>query len=185
MQKLHTTGRAVVRIAFILAALCLFYAVANAYTVVMRGGKRVEIPSHFVVTASTLTYEVSPGVQITLETAAIDIAATEKANNESPGSFMRRIQTAATGSSAEREISNTQAPATRRTITNRDLESAMLRRRNSELTYETRRKQLGLPSVGSRGNRQRLRLRLLRESWPSRGLRKTNLKPTGARGRLR
>jgi hypothetical protein len=37
--------------------------------------------------------------------------------------------------------------STRRTITNRDLESSMRRRRESELAYDRRRKELGLPSV--------------------------------------
>jgi len=120
---------------------------ANAYTVVMRGGRRIEIPSQFVVTASTLTYEGAPGVQITLQMAAIDIPATERANNEQPGSMLRRAQLAPESSrSTESPEKGTQIAA-RRTITNRDLELSMRRRRESELAYETRRKELGLPSV--------------------------------------
>jgi hypothetical protein len=107
----------------------------------MRGGKRVEIPAKFQVTATTLTYEAGPDVQITLQLAAIDIPATEKANNETSGSLLRRI--------AEGRVVLS-APATtgaRRTITNSDLESSMLRRRQSEVAYEKRRQELGLPSV--------------------------------------
>jgi hypothetical protein len=113
---------------------------ASAYTVVMRGGRRVEVPAQFVVTATTLTYEVSPGVQVTLALAAIDIPATEKANNELTGSLMRRLQSGS-ALTAEKSLQS------RRTITNKDLEASMHRRQDSELAYENRRKELGLPSV--------------------------------------
>jgi hypothetical protein len=149
MNTLHTVSRALVRIASVFACVFMLSLAASAYTVVMRGGKRVEIPMRFIVTSSTLTYEVSPGIQITLAVAAIDIAATEKANNELPGSFMRRHQPGLNESSpkAETVTSTQRTNGPRHTITNRDLESSMLRRRNSELAYESRRKQLGLPSV--------------------------------------
>ena len=143
MHALHITRRTVNRIVSVFAFVCVLAATANAYTVVMRGGRRVEIPASFLVTASTLTYEVSPGIQVTLNVAAIDIPATEKANNEVPGSLLRRA--AAESRSRVEEMSA--QPAGRRTITNRDLESSMRRRRQSELAYEQRRKELGLPSV--------------------------------------
>src|SRR5512132_685353 len=74
------------------AVLVLFFVgAANAYTVVMRGGKRVEVPAYFLVTATTLTYEAGPGIQITLQLAAIDIPATEKANNETAAALLRRV----------------------------------------------------------------------------------------------
>jgi hypothetical protein len=117
--------------------VCIVTATGNAYTVIMRGGRRIEIPATFIVTKSTLTYEVSPGVQITISVAAIDISATEIANKESPGSLLRRADSALQA--------NTQTLT--RTITNRDLEASMRRRRESEITYERRRKELGLPSV--------------------------------------
>ena len=47
---------------------------ASAYTVVMRGGKRIQIPAKFLVTPTVLSYEVSPGMNITLQLAANDIA---------------------------------------------------------------------------------------------------------------
>jgi hypothetical protein len=116
----------------------------------MRGGRRIEIPSRFVVTTSTLTYEVSPGFQVTLNLAAIDIPATETANNELPGSLLRRAPAASIESQlrADKEASAT-PPSTslRRTVTNSDLESSKRRRREAESAYERRRKELGLPSV--------------------------------------
>jgi len=151
MNKLHKPGRAARRIVSVFVFMFMLAVTANAYTVVMRGGRRIEIPSRFVVTASTLTYEAAPGVQITLQMTAIDIPATEKANNEQPGSLLRRGQLAPESSrptqSPGKDVQIAQATHTRRTITNRDLESSMRRRRESELAYESRRKQLGLPSV--------------------------------------
>src|ERR1041384_3311291 len=90
MHARHAKRLKVVRSLAVFAFLFAYAIAASAYTVVMRGGKRIEIPSTFSVTNSTLTYEVSPGIQVTLATAAIDIPATEKANNELPGSFLRR-----------------------------------------------------------------------------------------------
>jgi len=146
MHGLNSLKRNGSRIGVLFTLVFVFALTANAYTVVMRGGRRVEIPSRFVLTESTLTYEVSPGVQVTIAVAAINISATEKANNERPGSLMKRVQSASLESqeSAERSIQPMQA---KRTITNRDLESSMRRRRDSEVAYENRRKQLGLPSV--------------------------------------
>jgi len=133
------------RVASSLAVFVFLFAYAiavSAYTVVMRGGKRIEIPAKFALTKSTLTYEVSPGIQVTLATAAIDIAATEKANNELPGSFFRRANSDEGIALAARSRNS---PS--RTITNRDLEATAQRRQASELAYENRRKQLGLPSL--------------------------------------
>ncbi|MEP6570494.1 MAG: hypothetical protein ABJC10_12035 [Acidobacteriota bacterium] len=141
MPALHRTKGSLGRFGLILVFGCLFCATADAYSVVMHGGRRIEIPSLFVVTASTLTYEVSPGIQITLNLSAIDIPATEKLNNEAPGSLLRHAP-----SSANEEVAPVQA-AQRLTITNRDLAASMRRRRDSELAYERRRKELGLPSV--------------------------------------
>ena len=131
------------RLGFVLVLGLILVTTVSAYTVVMSGGRRVEVPSQFVLTAATLTYEVSPGVQVTLLTAAIDIAATEKANNEASGAFMKRVQSALPELPATQQLPVSPRP----TLTNRDLESSVRRRRDSELAYEDRRKQLGLPSV--------------------------------------
>jgi len=149
MNGVFRSTRAIKRIVSVFVFMFILAVAANAYTVVMRGGRRIEIPSKFVVTASTLTYQVGPGVQVTLQVSAIDIPATEKANNEKPGSLLRRAQLAPLESSRpdqNRGRDHQAAPATR-TITNRDLESSMWRRLESESAYESRRKQLGLPSV--------------------------------------
>ena len=145
MPALHATKRTIRRLLSVLVFACVLSATANAYTIVMHGGRRVEIPSRFVVTAATLTYEVSPGVQVTLNVAAIDVPATEKVNNEAPGSLLLRAQ--ATSIESPPRAEGSVQSAKRLTITNRDLESAMRRRRESELAYERRRKELGLPSV--------------------------------------
>jgi len=139
MHALHATKWTPGRIVSVFAFVCIVSATVNAYTVITRGGRRIEIPSSFVVTTSTLTYEVSPGVQVTLNLAAIDIPATETANKELPGSLLRRIPAASAVPPS--------APPLRRTVTNSDLESSRRRRSEAELTYERRRKELGLPSV--------------------------------------
>ncbi|HEY6233000.1 MAG TPA: hypothetical protein VIW64_17185 [Pyrinomonadaceae bacterium] len=144
MHARHAKRLKVVRSLAVISFLFAYAIAASAYTVVMRGGKRIEIPSEFAVTNSTLTYEVSPGIQVTVATAAIDIPATEKANNELPGSFVRRIRS---GPSAKSEVKISAPSGPTKTITNRDLEVTAQRRRDSELAYEKRRKELGLPSV--------------------------------------
>src|SRR6266550_3367164 len=141
MCKTNQMTQAINQIAVSCSLILLFVCTASAYTIVMRGGKRVEIPAKFQVTTTTLTYEAGPDIQITLQLAAIDIPATEKANNETAGSLLRRV--------ADVRV-DLSAPATtgaRRTITNSDLEASMIRRRQSEVAYEKRRQELGLPSV--------------------------------------
>jgi hypothetical protein len=144
MRDLCQKKQAVRRIVVSSVLILLFVCTASAYTVVMRGGKRVEIPAEFLVTASTLTYEAGPGIQITLQLAAIDIPATEKANNEAAGTLLRRANMPRVSSNTPNQTADSGA---RRTITNRDLESSQVRRRQSELAYEKRRQELGLPSV--------------------------------------
>ena len=117
---------------------------ASAYTVIMRNGRRVEIPEKFTVTRTTLTYEVSPGIQITLQMQAINIGATERANGEQPGALLRRVQPSI-GSMMVAPTSDTTGAA--RTITNRDLQAAKERRVRSEVAYDKRVKELGLPTL--------------------------------------
>jgi len=126
-------------------ALVLLVAIsASAYTVVMRNGRRVEIPEKFTVTRTTLTYEVSPGMQITLQMQAINIGATERANGEQPGALLRRVQP----SISSMMVAPTSHPTgAARTITNRDLQAAKERRVRSEVAYEKRVKELGLPTL--------------------------------------
>src|SRR5258708_2726995 len=147
MHALHATIRTLGRIVSVFVFVCVVTATVNAYTVIMRGGRRIEIPSSFVVTTSTLTYEVSAGLQVTLNLAAIDIPATETANSELPGSLLRRAQPASTTSQLRADHEASAALLSTRTVTNRDLDSSRRRRVDAELAYERRRKELGLPSV--------------------------------------
>ena len=126
----------------LLAALFLFLTVSvvNAYTIVMRDGRRVEIPNDFTVTNSTLTYHVGKGIQVTVQLNTVDIAETERANGEARGSFFAKARADVQG-----------APQTRRagsgrSITNTELEKFRLTR----VENENQRKALGLPSLEER-----------------------------------
>ena len=123
--------------------LVLTATAANAYTLVMRNGRRIEIPNEFTITGATLTFDVGNGIQMTYQLNGIDIAATERANGEQSGAFLGRA-------SAPKNVApapvQTQ-PRAQRSITNRDLEGYRRTRIESELAYEKRRKELGLPTV--------------------------------------
>ena len=129
------------------AALLLMLAItASAYTLVLRNSQRIEIPSEFTLTKTTLTYEVSPGINKTMQLILIDVAATERANHEAPGSFFKHTD--------EVPVVVQPAPQATRTLTNRDLAAVRQRRIESEQAYETRRKELGLPTVEDTRRRQ-------------------------------
>lgn len=136
-ERLISLGRRLV------SAMCLLFVLAvtaNAYSVVMRSGKRIEIPDRFNVTNLTLTYETAPGFWVTLQMSTIDIPATERANNESPGSLLgRATQEQATGATQ----TTAQAKASR-SITNRDLESFERQREASERAYDEKLREKGL-----------------------------------------
>ena len=119
---------------------------ASAYTLVFRDGRRLEIPSEFTLTRTTLTYESSPGFSKTMQLILIDVAATERANHETPGSFFKHAE--------ETPTVPQPAPQARRTLTNRDLAAIRQRRIQSEQAYEKRRLELGLPTVEETRNRQ-------------------------------
>jgi len=122
--------------------LLIFTATAaSAYTVVMRNGRRVEIPNTFTLTDSTLTYETAPGIQVTIQMASIDIAATETANRQAPGAFRSQAKAVETATPVQ-----TQRTPARRSITNKDLEVY----RQARLESERQRQQLGLPSAEDR-----------------------------------
>src|SRR5215213_5734073 len=131
----------------LVVVLFLFLAAsaANAYTVVMRDGRRLEIPNEFTVTNSTLTYEVSNGFQVTIQLNTVDIAATERVNGEPAGSLLRKA-------GVEQGVPETLQKPVRaaRSITNKDLEVYRKARVENELAYETQRKELGLPSLEER-----------------------------------
>ena len=137
-RKGDFTGRVLV----VALTLAFGAASANAYTIVMRDGRRVEIPDEFTVTGSMLTYETSPGIQVTIQLRTINVDATERANGAARGSFLAHSNRP-TPVNAEPQ---TQASA-RRSITNADLEEYRRARLASEKAYEKRRRELNLPSV--------------------------------------
>ena len=121
---------------------------ASAYTIVLRDGRRIEITSDFTLTKSTLTYELAPGISRTVQLVLVDVAATERANNQAPGSFAKQ---------AEQKLTTPApplSPRAQRTLTNRDLEAVQQRRIESERNYEKRRVELGLPSIEESRRRQ-------------------------------
>ena len=133
------TSRAISMTLFI----CVSWTIAGAYTIVFYGGKRVQISDNFIVTSDAVIYETAPGVNVSFRLNSIDVLATERANNDSSGSFLRRI-------GAERlqvAPSTTAMQKATRTITNRDLEPYERARIRSEADWEKRRKELGGPSL--------------------------------------
>jgi hypothetical protein len=124
--------------------LALTVSAVNAYTVVMRDGRRVEIPNEFTVTNSTLTYSVSNGFQVTIQLNTVDVAATERANGERTGALMQKA--------AAVPVVVPVAPQKRanRSITNQDLEVYRKARVENETAYEKQAKELGLPSAEDR-----------------------------------
>ena len=142
------SGKLISKSRYMLSATVLIMLISvsvSAYTIVMRGGRRIQIPEQFTVGASTITYIAGPEIQITLQMAAIDIAATERANGELPGSFLNR-RTAPLQPLQLTSPPNPK-PKAARTITNRDLERHARVRIESEAAYEVRRRELGLLSV--------------------------------------
>ncbi|HUQ33774.1 MAG TPA: hypothetical protein VM095_16755, partial [Pyrinomonadaceae bacterium] len=130
----------------VLLALLLPVAVC-AYTVVLRSGRRLEVPANFTVTKLTLTYETAPGINITLLMASVDVEATERANNEPASSLLRRAQPQSQQPQAAANAAKTRARPSRRELTPRDIEAARRARAQSEQAYERRRVELNLPSL--------------------------------------
>lgn len=149
---IRRSGKPAGRVLAVLLFLTCGVISANAYTLVMRDGRRVEIPDAFTVTNSTLTYEVSSGIQVTVQLSTVNIPATERANGEAYGSFRSKSAapspapaTPEPGEPAQVRPRQTRAAANR-SITNADLEDYRRTRVASEMAYERRRQQLGLPS---------------------------------------
>ena len=142
-RKRSLTGRVLV------AALVLVFGgiSASAYTLVMRDGRKVQIPDSFTVTNSTLTYGAGDDIQVTIQLNTVDIAATERANGEPKGAFLARA--------TPMQLLVGPAPLARRgraarSITNADLEAYRRARVEGEQDYERSRKELGLPSKEER-----------------------------------
>jgi len=144
-------------------SLILLTSTAHAYTVVLRSGRVVEIPATFTVAITTLTYEVGPGIQVTLQLASINIPATERVNREPPGTFMSHVQKAR--AVTPQKLDSKEKRAQVRTINNGDLESFARARRESEIAYERRRQQLGLPSQAESQQRAEAEAASIRERF--------------------
>lgn len=135
------------RIFGLFAMALLFPLACSAYSLVLRSGRRIEIPEKFSLNKTNLVYESSPGVSISLQLVTIDIPATEQANGEIAGSFLRNHSM----ENAEPLINPSQNPnaankPARRTITNDDLEKFRRQRQLNEEKYDRDSKALGLPS---------------------------------------
>jgi hypothetical protein len=134
--------RSASRLTSVLLLALLLPVVACAYTVVLKSGRRVEIPSTFTVSTLTLTYEAAPGINVTLLMSSIDVQATERANGEPNGSLLKRA-----GKPRVNNATTSQARKKTRELTQADIEAARLRRLKSEQDYERRRLELGLPTL--------------------------------------
>ena len=135
------------RVFFAVLFLALSVTAVNAYTVVMRDGRRLEISNDFTVTKSTLTYQLNNGFQITVHLNTVDIAATERANGEAQGSFLLKANAPKANTMLAPQTTRVSA---RRSITNADLEKYRHARVESEKQYEAKRQELGLPSMEER-----------------------------------
>ena len=120
MSGNHVLRGSIFKLVLAAALVCLLPNVISAYTIVMRDGRRLQIPDDFVVDRATLTYRVSETIQVTLQMSAIDVVATEKVNGEAPGSLWRHR---VTGTKTSATPNTQKTGGTRRSITNLDLEA--------------------------------------------------------------
>jgi hypothetical protein len=131
----------------------------------MRSGRQVNIPGNFKVTPAAVIYEASPGFSVTVWLTNVDTAATERANAEPAGSFVRRIKQETGEGDATQTPRDAQAErgAAQRVVTNRELEPLRLRREAQEAEYERTRRARGLPSKQELQQRVEEQDRRLRE----------------------
>lgn len=138
------------RAGLVVLLLLMLPVAANAYTLVLRSGRLVNVSDKFKVTATAITYEASPGYWITVWLSNVDIAATERANSEPTGSFTRRIKREPAGVSVAPaqtpEASKVGRDAGRKVITNKELERTRLTREAQEEEYERTHRERGMPS---------------------------------------
>lgn len=136
--------------AAVIAAVLVFLlpAAADAYTLVLRSGREVNVPGDFKVTPAAVIYETSPGFFVTVWLTNVDTAATEKANAEPAGSFVKRINQKPdeTVAPATPEPVNAESLSARRVVTNKELEPLRLKREAQEAEYERTRRARGMPS---------------------------------------
>jgi hypothetical protein len=128
----------------VLMVLFLFPLAGYAYSLVLKNGRRVEIPDRFVVRESSLIYEAAPGISVSLQIATIDIEATELANREAPGSFFMHQAFTTQADESSTTAKRSQSPA--KNVTNRDLEKFEQERLRNDETYDRDHQRRGLPS---------------------------------------
>lgn len=145
--------RRLVKLIAIIGFNLLIAITASAYTLVLRDGRRIEIPSEFILTRTTLTYEISPGFNQTFLLTLVDVRATERANGEPLGGFFKHREETNSTAASTAPSSQPARPAVK-TLTNFDLDAVRQRRVESEQAYESRRKQLGLPTIEESRRRQ-------------------------------
>ncbi|MBD0371696.1 MAG: hypothetical protein ICV60_12725, partial [Pyrinomonadaceae bacterium] len=125
LRKRRENGfTSLLRLAGALLVSLLLPLVASAYTVILRDGRSVQIPDNFSVTSAGITYEYAPGLYVTIQMTSIDVAATERANREATGALLSRE------GKQTRAVAQSPRPANgaRPTLTDKELESARLRR---------------------------------------------------------
>lgn len=134
--------------AFAVAVLSVLLPVsALSYTLVLKNGRRVQLPDNVKVTSTTLTYDYARGVQVTLKLADIDEKATQELNGQSLASFLKKAVNEQQADKPSRVPDGT-------TITDRDLEKYRRSRVQSLKEYENRRVELGLPTLEESRQRQ-------------------------------
>jgi hypothetical protein len=127
-----------------LMILILFPLAGYAYSLVLRNGRRIEIPDRFVVSQSWLIYETAPGMSVSMQIATIDIEETELANGESPGSFFTHQEITPQPLESSSTVKRWQSRP--RSVTNRDLEKFQQERLKNDEIYDRDHKRRGLPS---------------------------------------
>src|SRR4051794_11051666 len=127
-----------------LMILLLFPLAGYAYTLVLRNGRRIEIPDRFVVSQSWLIYETAPGMSVSMQIATIDIEETELANGESRGTFFTHQADTTQPVESSSRLRRSQGRA--KSVTNRDLEKFQQERIKNDEIYDRDHKRRGLPS---------------------------------------
>ncbi|MFN2453013.1 MAG: hypothetical protein ABR577_02205 [Pyrinomonadaceae bacterium] len=158
-KRARVTGGGRIVAAFFVALF--LHTTAFAYTLVLRSGRRVEIPANFTVTNAAVTYEAAPDINVSVQLSSIDVVATERANNEATGSLLRRAAPKVASPRSAANIPTVSSP--RRKLTDRDLEASRRARQLSEERYEKRRAELGLPSSTEMQRRHEAEARSARE----------------------
>jgi hypothetical protein len=138
---MHTRTSFTARCCMLVAVLFCTASLAEAYTLVLKSGRRLQVGDNIVVSGPSVICDMGNDISMSFQLATIDIPATERANHELPGTFLKRSRQSPITTSDEQATTRSKS-----SITNSDLERYRRRRVASEKAYEARRKELGLPS---------------------------------------